>query len=183
MERTLFRGCVHLRDSGFFCFFCFDICVSGGGHIVLHSWLPHFSRSPWGARAIVFVCSLIRIPHPSSLLSLNPIPSACLLHSPTALHSLLLSLPPSAPLCLSSPPRFALTIELVVVVLIGTDGQVEACRLSPGDHAATVALAAMSMMFGLFTCCMACDQCQVASTNQTKIDRCGQRKSECFWGY
>ncbi|CAN0449904.1 unnamed protein product, partial [Scytosiphon promiscuus] len=29
----------------------------------------------------------------------------------------------------------------------------------------------MSMMFGLFTCCMACDQCQVASTNQTKIDR------------
>ncbi|CAN0578022.1 unnamed protein product, partial [Ectocarpus sp. 12 AP-2014] len=45
------------------------------------------------------------------------------------------------------------------------------CRLSPSDHAATVALTAISIMFGLFTCCMACDQCQVASTNQTKIDR------------
>eukprot|EP00903_Cladosiphon_okamuranus_P005460 g5445.t1 len=66
---------------------------------------------------------------------------------------------------------FALMVELVVVVIIGDKGQAEACRLTPGDHAATVALAAISMMFGLFTCCMACDQCQVASTNQTKIDR------------
>eukprot|EP00752_Nemacystus_decipiens_P011013 g9786.t1 len=66
---------------------------------------------------------------------------------------------------------FALTIELVVVVIVGDKGRVEACRLTAGDHAATVALAAMSMMFGLFTCCMACDQCQVAQTNLTKIDR------------
>lgn len=85
------------------------------------------------------------------------------------------SLPPFPPLS-SRPPfhfpsRFALLIELAVVVVIGDSGRAEACRLSPADHAATVALAAMSMMFGLFTCCMACDQCQVASTNQTKIDR------------
>ncbi|CAB1111799.1 unnamed protein product [Ectocarpus sp. CCAP 1310/34] len=66
---------------------------------------------------------------------------------------------------------FALMIELVVVVLIGDDRRLEECRLSPSDHAATVALTAISIMFGLFTCCMACDQCQVASTNQTKIDR------------
>ena len=62
-------------------------------------------------------------------------------------------------------------IEGVVLLVIGDDEQKEACRLSPGDHVATVALSAMSIMFGLFTCCMAFDQCQVASTNQTKIDR------------
>ena len=84
---------------------------------------------------------------------------------------------PSVLTCFLAPTfflshSFALTIELVVVVVVGDKGRAEACRLTPGDHAATVALAAISMMFGLFTCCMACDQCQVASTNQTKIDRC-----------
>ncbi|CAN0370544.1 unnamed protein product, partial [Laminaria digitata] len=71
----------------------------------------------------------------------------------------------------SSLSVFALLIEGVVLLVIGDDGQKEACRLSPGDHVSTVALSAMSILFGLFTCCMAFDQCQVASTNQTKIDR------------
>lgn len=69
------------------------------------------------------------------------------------------------------PLRFALLIEGVVLVVIGDDGRKEACRLTPRDHVATVALSAMSILFGLFTCCMAFDQCSVASTNQTKIDR------------
>lgn len=106
----------------------------------------------------------------------------CFFHSHLSRHPLLslyLSPPPVRPPPILPPSTsFALTIELVVIVIIGTDGQVEACRLSPGDHAATVALAAMSVMFGLFTCCMACDQCQVASTNQTKIDRCGRLRRE-----
>lgn len=67
--------------------------------------------------------------------------------------------------------RFALAVLGVQVLIVGEDGQPEACQLSGGDHVATVALATMSIMFGLFTCCMACDQCQAASTNQTKIDR------------
>lgn len=67
--------------------------------------------------------------------------------------------------------RFALLIEGVVLVFIGDENRSRECRLSPGDHVSTVALASMSIMFGLFTLCMACDQCQVASTNQTKIDR------------
>lgn len=67
--------------------------------------------------------------------------------------------------------RFALAVLGVQVVIVGQGGQPEACRLNGGDHIATMALAAMSILFGLFTCCMACDQCHAASTNQTKIDR------------
>lgn len=62
-------------------------------------------------------------------------------------------------------------IEGVVVLLIGDDRTPEACQLSPADHVATLALASIALMFGMFTLCMACDQCHVASTNQTKIDR------------
>lgn len=58
------------------------------------------------------------------------------------------------------------------VLVLGDTGHEGPCRLTSSDRVATVGLAAMSIMFGLFTLCMACDQCQVASTNQTKIDRC-----------
>lgn len=67
--------------------------------------------------------------------------------------------------------RFALLIMGVERIAIGDSGHKEACRMKPTDDVATVALSAMAILFGLFTCCMACDQCQVVSSNQTKIDR------------
>ena len=79
-----------------------------------------------------------------------------------------------------APPahvRFALGIMGVEVIFLG-DSLPKACQLDANGHVSTVALSAMALMFGLFTCGMACDQYQAATTNQTKIDRCDRWRQE-----
>ncbi|CAM9921994.1 unnamed protein product [Discosporangium mesarthrocarpum] len=45
------------------------------------------------------------------------------------------------------------------------------CLFHPDDQLAATALASIALLFGLFTACMACDQCSLVGSQQTKIDR------------